>query len=147
MPHGGFDVTTLSGDTIKLFVSDKEYTFQPLGVLHGDEARFEKTKIGEVLYQDVSSDATVTLTRYFNHRDGEKTKIVDATADQEKSTKEFVLIIESVDGSKEGKIKLQETADELEKAYRLVYGKEILHTYVRIVELSEQEESIVSLDV
>lgn len=148
LPHGGFDVSALSGDTIKLVLSDEIYPFQPLGVREDDQEHYEMTKPGEVVYQDVSKASTTVLTRYFNHRDSERTKIVDSiSSDETKSTKDFVLIVESIDGSQEGKAKLFETAQDLVKMYSMVYGNGLIKSYVRTVDLCNQgEEAILSLD-
>ncbi|UZJ53660.1 hypothetical protein CBS101457_002980 [Exobasidium rhododendri] len=130
MPHGGYDVPSLSGDSIILRVSKNELPFQPLGVAKDDEGRMETTKPTEVLYLDQSGDASATLTRYWNHLDAELTKIVDDAEDEGHSTHDMVLFIESVDGSDEGRHRLQEAANDLEEAYRLVYSPTaILHSY------------------
>jgi DNA/RNA-binding domain of Phe-tRNA-synthetase-like protein len=150
LPHGGFDVESLSGDTIKLLVSDKTHQFQPLGVSLDDRDKMETTKLGEVLYQDISQESITVLTRYFNHRDTERTKIVDVNEDEEKSTKDFVLIIESVDGSEEGKAKLLETANDLAGMYSKVYGDGLVTSFVRVVELSSEDDkdgATLSLDM
>lgn len=151
MPHGGYDVTALTGGTIELLKSSTPRPFQPLGVVSHDTERIEMTLEGETLYQDVSCDMsdTVVLTRYWNYRDAEPTKIVDDHEDESKSTKDFVLFIESVDGSPEGRAKLEATAKDLEEVYRVVYGREsVLQSYVRILELGSesQERRSMSLD-
>jgi hypothetical protein len=118
-------------------------------VYDGDESGLQKTIPGEVLYQDISekSSTAFTLTRYFNYRDAEPTKMVDDNQDESKSTKDFVMFVESVDGSIEGKAKLKEAAYDLQRAYEHVYGEGIEQSFVRIVEVqSKEEEATLSLD-
>ena len=80
LPHGGYDAKSLSGKII-LDVCQQPELFHPLG---GGE---ELTNAGELIYRD---DARV-LTRRWNHRDCETTKITDVTDS-------FVLFIESPNG-------------------------------------------------
>jgi len=143
MPHGGFDVTSLTQGTIVLHQAQQEYAFQPLGVPAAEPERFEQTSVGEYIYCDLGdadvADAaavgTRVLTRHLNHRDGEATKICDE-ADEAHSTRDFVLFVEALDGSAAGREKLKRTAEDLEQAYVAVYGAEsVERSYVRIVEL------------
>jgi DNA/RNA-binding domain of Phe-tRNA-synthetase-like protein len=77
LPHGGYDAARLQGD-LRLDVCSEAETFEPLG---GGE---ESTSAGEVVYRD---DARV-LTRRWNYRDCDATKITD-------ETRQFLLMIES----------------------------------------------------
>jgi DNA/RNA-binding domain of Phe-tRNA-synthetase-like protein len=77
LPHGGYDTDTLTG-SIALVSCQQPEPFHPLG---GGE---ELTNRGELVYRD---DARV-LTRRWNHRDCDATKLTD-------KTKSFLLFIES----------------------------------------------------
>jgi DNA/RNA-binding domain of Phe-tRNA-synthetase-like protein len=77
LPHGGYDETTLTGD-VSLVVSAGGEVFEPLG--GGSEA----TDAGEIVYRD----GTRVLTRRWNYRDADSTKITESTA-------HFVLMVES----------------------------------------------------
>lgn len=150
MPHGGYDVTSLTGDTIELLTSSTPSQFQPLGVQTQDTERMETTSNGETLYRDVAQDGskTVVLTRYWNYRDAEPTKIVDDHEDECNSTRDFVLFIESVDGSSDGRAKLENTARDLEEAYRVVYGREdVLQSYVRVLEMQSGSQEVTSMSL
>lgn len=80
LPHGGYDHPSLNG-TLRLAVSPGDERFEPLG---GGE---EVTSPGEVVYRD---DVRI-VTRRWNYRDCEVTKITD-------QTKHFVLMVESPSG-------------------------------------------------
>jgi DNA/RNA-binding domain of Phe-tRNA-synthetase-like protein len=148
MPHGGFDVDRLPKEatTICLSRSEAETVFQPLGVLSGDSDKMERTKPGEIIYQCLSDGTgeALTLTRYLNYRDAEPSKIFDDPDDESKSTRDFVLLIESLDPSPQGREKLQTTANDLLQTYVKVYGQEnVVQSYVRIAaggELASVEE-------
>lgn len=125
--------------------------FQPLGVSATEDDRMETTLEGETLYQDVPAQGSaepVVLTRYWNHRDAEPTKIRDSLEDEEQSTKDLILFIESVDGSPEGVAKLAATAKDLEEAYRDVYGShQVLQSYVRTLRMTSDAGKVqMSLD-
>jgi DNA/RNA-binding domain of Phe-tRNA-synthetase-like protein len=77
LPHGGYDIKRLSGKIV-LDICQQPEPFHPLG---GGE---ELTSCGEVVYRD---DARI-LTRRWNHRDCDETKITD-------ETDSFLLFIES----------------------------------------------------
>lgn len=80
LPHGGYDETTLTGN-VSLVVSPGGEIFEPLG------GGSETTDPGEVVYRDVGDIARV-LTRRWNYRDADATKITE-------DTKQFVLMVES----------------------------------------------------
>ena len=71
LPFGGYDVGRLRGP-VRLTRSPGGEEFVPLG---GDDP--EPTVEGEVVYRDDES----VLTRHWNHRDCERTKITPATTD------------------------------------------------------------------
>ncbi len=77
LPHGGYDLMQV-GPEISLTISQGGERFEPLG---GGE---ERTEPGEVVYRD---DRRI-LTRRWNYRDCDATKILDSTA-------RFLLVIES----------------------------------------------------
>lgn len=77
LPHGGYDFDELSGE-IHLEVSPGDEVFEPLG---GGE---ERVDVGEVIYRD---EARV-LTRRWNYRDCDATKITESTSN-------FILMIEA----------------------------------------------------
>jgi len=108
LPHGGYDMTTLTGD-LRLSISVGDEPFQPLG---STDASAEKTKKGEIVYRD---DVRV-LTRAFNHRDCEPTKIADETT-------EFVIIIEDTSGTPNGAKGLENATEDLKGLYEEVFGK------------------------
>ena len=78
LPHGGYDAATLAED-LSLYVSPGNEPFEPLG--GGQEA----TEPGEVVYRDRQR----VLTRRWNYRDCDATKITEHTT-------EFVLMIEAL---------------------------------------------------
>lgn len=80
LPHGGYDRAALDGD-LRLARSPGGEPFEPLG---GGE---ERTDPGEIVYRDRGR----VLTRRWNYRDAEATKI---TAD----TRRFLLLVEAVEG-------------------------------------------------
>ena len=109
LPHGGYDIKTLSGDLRLTFAQGNE-PFQPLG---SSDPSADKTKKGEVIYVD---DARV-LTRAWNYRDCEPTKIA---ADR---TTEFLLIIDDTNGHDEGPVNLSKAVEDLKGLYETVFGK------------------------
>lgn len=80
LPHGGYDRDRLAGD-LALDRSPGGEPFEPLG--GGDE----RTEPGEVVYRDRER----VLTRRWNHRDADPTKIATRT-------RGVLLFIEAVDG-------------------------------------------------
>lgn len=77
LPHGGYDETTLTGN-VSLVASPGGEVFEPLG------GGSETTDAGEVVYRDGAR----VLTRRWNYRDADSTKITESTA-------QFVLMVES----------------------------------------------------
>ncbi len=81
LPHGGYDREALTGD-LALDRSPGGEPFEPLGSLAGEQ---ESTEPGEIVYRDRRR----VLTRRWNHRDSDATKI---SAD----TRHLLLFIEAV---------------------------------------------------
>jgi DNA/RNA-binding domain of Phe-tRNA-synthetase-like protein len=81
IPAGAFDLRQVKGDiTIRLAVGSEEFT--PLG----EPGIIEHPRPGEVIY----ADAEGVLTRHWNHRDAERTKVTGNSED-------IVFLLETVD--------------------------------------------------
>ncbi|RUS22210.1 hypothetical protein BC937DRAFT_89998 [Endogone sp. FLAS-F59071] len=89
-------------------VGDEE--FQQLG---GDK---EKTNVGEVVYRDASR----VLTRMWNYRDSDVTKIVDGT-DGALATRNFMLFVEEVDMEETTQHELEAAMANLAESYGKVF--------------------------
>jgi DNA/RNA-binding domain of Phe-tRNA-synthetase-like protein len=98
----------LSGN-LYLSLSSGDEPFQPLG---STDPSAEKTKNGEVVYHD---DARL-LTRAWNHRDCEPTKITDDTT-------KFVLFIEDTSGPEGSAEVVERAVQDLKELYEEVFGK------------------------
>jgi DNA/RNA-binding domain of Phe-tRNA-synthetase-like protein len=98
LPHGGYDTTTLKGDLV-LDLSDESEPFEPLG------GGRELTTPGEVVYRN---DGRI-VTRRWNYRDCDATKITD-------STRSMVLVIESPSDAISPQV-VQLAADDLVRRY------------------------------
>ena len=97
----------MTGD-LRLSVSAGDEPFQPLG---SSDPSAEKTKKGEVVYLD---DARV-LTRAWNHRDCEPTKIADTST-------EFAIFVEDTGGNNEGGADVGKAVEDLKGLYESVFG-------------------------
>jgi len=120
IPMGGFDTDKVEGD-IYLRVSDGGETFTPLGA-----SKQEETYSGEVVYAD---DARI-LTRRWNFRDADETKITSETRN----------LVMFIDASPEIKLENVESAlDELlhllEDACCGKYAKAIASSHEPIISL------------
>ena len=120
IPMGGFDTDKVEGD-IYLRVSDGGETFTPLGA-----SKQEETYSGEVVYAD---DARI-LTRRWNFRDADETKITSETRN----------LVMFIDASPEIKLENVESAlDELlhllEDACGGKYAKAIASSHEPIISL------------
>ena len=120
IPMGGFDADKVEGD-IYLRVSDGGETFTPLGA-----SKQEETYSGEVVYAD---DARI-LTRRWNFRDADETKITSETRN----------LVMFIDASSEIKLENVESAlDELlhllEDACGGKYAKAIASSHESIISL------------
>ena len=120
IPMGGFDADKVEGD-IYLRVSDGGETFTPLGA-----SKQEETYSGEVVYAD---DARI-LTRRWNFRDADETKITSETRN----------LVMFIDASPEIKLENVESAlDELlhllEDACGGKYAKAIASSHEPIISL------------
>jgi DNA/RNA-binding domain of Phe-tRNA-synthetase-like protein len=72
VPAGAFDLDAVDGDIVVGFaVGDEEFT--PLG----EPGTIEHPRSGEVIYLDGAS----VLTRHWNHRDAERTKVTQDSTD------------------------------------------------------------------
>jgi len=81
VPAGAFDLRQVKGDiTIGLAAGTEEFT--PLG----EPDTVERPRPGEVIY----ADAEGVLTRHWNHRDAERTKVTASSED-------IVFLLETVD--------------------------------------------------
>ena len=101
LPHGGYDATTLSGD-LSLYVSPGNEPFEPLG--GGQEA----TETGEIVYRDRQR----VLTRRWNYRDCDATKITEHTTD-------FLLMIEAPEGIEASLV--EKACSDLARRYERAY--------------------------
>ncbi len=68
VPAGAFDLDTVDGDIVIGFAAGRE-EFTPLG----EPGTTEHPRPGEVIY----ADRTSVLTRHWNHRDAERTKVTE----------------------------------------------------------------------
>ncbi len=98
IPMGGFDLDTVDGD-IYLRFSDGGEGFMPLGARDA-----EQTYPGEVVYADDSR----ILTRRWNYRDADATKITE-------KTRNLVMFIDAT--PEIPRLKVQEALDELRGLY------------------------------
>jgi DNA/RNA-binding domain of Phe-tRNA-synthetase-like protein len=101
LPHGGYDATTLSGD-LTLYVSPGNEPFEPLG---GGQ---ELTEPGEIVYRDRER----VLTRRWNYRDCDATKITELTT-------EFILVIEAVGDIEASRV--EAACSDLARRYALAF--------------------------
>lgn len=83
IPAGAFDLDAVKGDITVRFAAGTE-TFTPLG----EPGTTEQPRPGEVIY----TDATSVLTRHWNHRDADRTKV---TAD----SNHIVFLLETTQAS------------------------------------------------
>jgi DNA/RNA-binding domain of Phe-tRNA-synthetase-like protein len=105
IPMGGFDLDTVEGN-IYLRFSEGDETFIPLG-----PGTPEQTYNGEVVYADDSR----ILTRRWNYRDADATKITE-------ETKNLVMFIDAT--PQIPLVKINEALDELKKLYEKYCGGE-----------------------
>jgi len=80
-PAGAFDLSRIAGDVAIRFARDGD-EFTPLG----EPDAVERPRAGEVVY----ADAAGVLTRHWNHRDAERTKVTPQSRD-------VVFLLETVD--------------------------------------------------
>jgi DNA/RNA-binding domain of Phe-tRNA-synthetase-like protein len=71
VPAGAFDLDAVDGDITVRFATGNEQ-FTPLG----EPGTTERPRPGEVIY----TDATSVLTRHWNHRDADRTKVTPASS-------------------------------------------------------------------
>jgi DNA/RNA-binding domain of Phe-tRNA-synthetase-like protein len=119
LPHGGYDAATIAGP-IRLAVSPGDERF----VAIGGEA--EVTKAGEVVYRD---DARI-LTRRWNYRDGDATKITPAS-------RTFVLMIESP-SAEVSAAAVEAAGQDLVERYRRAFDGDFAATTLRVTPESRE---------
>ncbi len=73
VPAGAFDLAAVQGDILLRFAVPGD-VFVPLG----EPSEREEARPGEVVYVDQADDAAV-LTRHWNHRDSDRTKVTPAS--------------------------------------------------------------------
>jgi DNA/RNA-binding domain of Phe-tRNA-synthetase-like protein len=83
VPAGAFDLQTVTGD-IMIRLADGSEVFTPLG----EPDTTESPRPGEVIY----TDAGGVLTRHWNHRDADRTKVTEQSS-------EIIFLLETVDVS------------------------------------------------
>lgn len=71
-PAGAFDAARLDGEVTIRYATDADH-FTPLG----EPDVVERPKVGEVIYADRRS----VLTRHWNHRDADRTKVTERSRD------------------------------------------------------------------
>jgi DNA/RNA-binding domain of Phe-tRNA-synthetase-like protein len=98
VPAGAFDLGQVRGDIVVRFADGSE-EFTPLG----EPCTTEHPNPGEVVY----TDAGGVLTRHWNHRDADRTKVTP-------ESEEIVFLLETVDGAAFGAL--------LDDARRLLTG-------------------------
>jgi DNA/RNA-binding domain of Phe-tRNA-synthetase-like protein len=82
VPAGAFDLGRVRGDIVVGFADGSE-SFTPLG----EPGAVEHPHPGEVIY----ADAAGVLTRHWNHRDADRTKVTE-------DSEQIVFLLETVDG-------------------------------------------------
>lgn len=95
VPAGAFDVQQVSGD-IQVRHADGTEGFTPLG----EPGTVEAPRPGEVIY----ADALGVLTRHWNHRDADRTKVTESSA-------RILFLLETVDEPAFGTAVSAATAD------------------------------------
>ena len=83
VPAGAFDLSKVTGDIV-IRLADGSEAFTPLG----GPGTTENPHPGEVIY----TDAAGVLTRHWNHRDAERTKVTEAS-------EQIVFLLETVDAA------------------------------------------------
>ncbi|MDT0446409.1 B3/B4 domain-containing protein [Streptomyces johnsoniae] len=96
LPAGAFDLAAVRGD-VELRFAARGDTFTPLG----EPDTTEEARTGEVVY----ADAADVLTRHWNHRDSDRTKVTPAS-------REVVFLLETVEPGTGRKV-LDQAADQL----------------------------------
>lgn len=95
VPAGAFDLARVAGD-IDLRFADGAERFTPLG----EPDTTETPRAGEVIY----TDAAGVLTRHWNHRDADRTKVTERSQD-------LVFLLETVRGKQFGPLLDQASED------------------------------------
>jgi DNA/RNA-binding domain of Phe-tRNA-synthetase-like protein len=95
VPAGAFDLDAVTGDIEVRYARDDE-SFTPLG----EPDVTETPRPGEVIYHDGAS----VLTRHWNHRDADRTKVTEASAN-------VVFLLETTDENAFGDLVREAAAD------------------------------------
>jgi DNA/RNA-binding domain of Phe-tRNA-synthetase-like protein len=95
VPVGAFDLLTVAGD-IEVRFADGNEDFTPLG----EPDVVEHPNPGEVIYHDAKS----VLTRHWNYRDADRTKVTEASTD-------VVFLLETTESATFGDLVRQAAAD------------------------------------
>lgn len=96
LPAGAFDLDHVSGD-IAIHYADGTEQFTPLG----EPGTVETPKAGEVVYTDASG----VLTRHWNHRDADRTRVTE-------DSRRVVFLLETVHATRDGYL-VKAAAEEL----------------------------------
>jgi DNA/RNA-binding domain of Phe-tRNA-synthetase-like protein len=88
VPAGAFDLSAVTGDIV-IRVADGSETFTPLG----EPGTTESPHPGEVIY----TDAAGVLTRHWNHRDADRTKVT-------RDSRLILFLLETVDAATFGPV-------------------------------------------
>lgn len=123
IPHGGYDLPHLRGDLV-LARSPGGEPFEPLG--GGDE----RTDAGELVYRD----AARVLTRRWNYRDCDRTKL-------EAGTRRFLLMLEGF----EDVASLAAATEDLAERYRRVFPGAQLATGVLRASADARQHALVEV--
>ncbi|MGP3970910.1 B3/B4 domain-containing protein [Streptomyces sp. 6N223] len=100
VPAGAFDLAAVRGGITLRFATGEE-TFTPLG----EPETAEPVRAGEVIYADENADGPAVLTRHWNHRDSDRTKVTP-------DSRHVVFLLETVDPDA-GPKALDQAADQL----------------------------------
>jgi len=134
VPAGAFDLSRVSGD-IAVGFADGSEEFTPLG----EPGTVEHPHPGEVIY----ADAAGVLTRHWNHRDADRTKVTE-------DSEQIVFLLETVDAGEFG-ARLddarQSLAGLLAERSRSVLLHEITASAPQIPALAQQRQSGAGVDV
>lgn len=98
LPAGAFDLDHVTGD-VDIRHADGTETFTPLG----EPDTTENPKPGEIVY----ADTTDVLTRHWNHRDADRTRVTEDSA-------HVAFLFETLRATRDGHL-LKSAADELRK--------------------------------
>lgn len=122
VPHGGYDLAHVQGDLVLVRSAGGE-PFEPLG------GGAELTEPGELVYRD----AARVLTRRWNYRDSERTKL-------DVGTRRFLLMMEGFDDA----AGMEAAVRDLAERYRRVFPGAELATQVLLASSAERRHRLVA---